>query len=60
MTAMLARLTAEGVAAGETSLCAECLTTADLDFFDAPDCVTEHVDCSGNEALSCGSCGVEV
>lgn len=57
MIAMLARLTDEGVAAGETALCAHCLPTADLDFFDAPDCVTEHVDCTGNEVLACGACG---
>lgn len=57
MIAMLARLTGEGVAAGETALCAECLPVADMDFFDAEDCVTEHRDCTGNEALSCGYCG---
>lgn len=55
---MLARLTAQGTAVGETALCDRCLTTADLTYFDADDTVTGHVDCSGNDALSCGRCGV--
>lgn len=51
-----ARLTAEGVAASETAVCIAHLGDSEP----SDDTTTEPRDCSGNEALSCITCGAVV
>lgn len=58
MMTMYARLDDQGTAIGESALCALCLQNSEhRAFADASDSVSEHVDCSGNEALACVICG---
>lgn len=58
MATMYARLDDQGTAIGESALCAPCLQRPEhRAFADAPDSVGEHMDCSGNDALSCVICG---
>lgn len=52
-TRIYARLTAQGTAASETAACLAHLR----DSMPTDDTVTEPVDCSENEALSCQTCG---
>lgn len=60
MGTMHARLSEQGTAIGESALCPTCFPDPKhRAFADASDSVSEHVDCSGNEALSCVICGID-
>lgn len=57
MMTMTARVTKQGTAISESALCAPCVTPENEAQFTADDATGERVDASGNEALSCQSCG---
>lgn len=55
---MYARPDSQGTAIGESALCATCHQNPKHQAFaDAPDSVSEHIDCSRNDALACAICG---
>lgn len=56
MTTMTAGITEQGTAAGETALCSDCETPANVIQFYADD-VVRRGDCTQNEVLECQACG---
>lgn len=55
MPTMYARPDEQGTAIGESALCATCLQNPERQAFaDSTDSVSEHIDCSFNDALACG------
>lgn len=59
MPTMYARPDEQGTAIGESALCATCLQNPEHQAFaDSTDSVSEHIDCSLNDALACVICGI--
>lgn len=59
MPTMYARPDEQGTAIGESALCATCLQNPEHQAFaDSTDSVSEHIDCSLNDALACVTCGI--